>query len=298
MAAPASDALSTSALAKKLGLPSQQLFATLRDYGWIQRSGEAWLLTPKGEYEGGSYHTSKRYGRYIVWPATLEEHPLLQAIEANQRITAASMRRYYPQLQTATINRALAELGLQHHTLLGWELTELGRRFGGQQDESEASGALYVNWPHEIIDNVVVHRELARHSEHGAPPVDDSVEPDLFAVTSNSSAAGFAAIDGHLLATPLQMHVCNWLYLAQLTHAHHRALPVEDALFADFYLPAGQVFVDCWEDSVPAGELSGRLRKREVYEELALHCIEVNERDSDRLDDVLGRALLALGIRY
>ena len=63
--------LSTSALARKLEIPAQQLFATLKDYGWIQRQGEGWLLTPKGEFEGGQYRQSKRFGRYVVWPESL-----------------------------------------------------------------------------------------------------------------------------------------------------------------------------------------------------------------------------------
>ncbi|MCP4815743.1 MAG: hypothetical protein GY888_24785, partial [Planctomycetaceae bacterium] len=60
--------LSTTALARKLNIPAQQLFATLKDYGWIQRSTDSWVLTSKGEFEGGTYQTSRRYGRYIVWP--------------------------------------------------------------------------------------------------------------------------------------------------------------------------------------------------------------------------------------
>ena len=104
--------LSTTALARKLNIPVQQLFATLRDYGWILRAGETWALTPKGEFEGGSYQQSRRFGRYIVWPEKLDHHPLLAAIESNQRITAVSMSRYYPRLHARQINRALAEMGL------------------------------------------------------------------------------------------------------------------------------------------------------------------------------------------
>ena len=51
--------LSTTALAKKLNIPAQQLFATLKDYGWIQRAGDTWALTPKGEFEGGGYQQSQ-----------------------------------------------------------------------------------------------------------------------------------------------------------------------------------------------------------------------------------------------
>ena len=60
--------LSTSALAKLLDIPLQQLFGTLRDCGWIRKVDDGWVLTAKGEFEGGEYIHSRRYGRYIVWP--------------------------------------------------------------------------------------------------------------------------------------------------------------------------------------------------------------------------------------
>ncbi|MEP4148093.1 MAG: hypothetical protein ABJL54_12785 [Halioglobus sp.] len=289
--------LSTTALARKLDIPVQQLFATLRDYGWIRRSADSWVLLPKGEFEGGSYQNSRRYGRYIVWPQALDHHPLLSAIESNQRITAASMRRYYPRLHARQINRALAEIGLQHHSILGWELTNLGRSMGGQQEESESSGAFYVTWPHEIIDHPVVHRELTRQSDQipTPEPLDSSAEPDLFA--NAEAKLNCDGIDGHILKTPLQMRVCNWLYLAQLAHAYRRALPTEALVYADFYLPAGNVYIDCWEEETSASDLRERLNKREVYRELGLHSLEVNASDVDSLDEVLGRGLLALGIR-
>jgi hypothetical protein len=289
--------LSTTALAKKLDIPTQQLFATLKDYGWITRVGEQWALTPKGEFEGGTYQKSARYGTYIVWPERLDQHPLLAAIESNQRITASAMCRYYPRLHARQINRALAEIGLQEHSILGWELTALGRTLGGQQEESKSSGAFFVTWPHEIIDHPVVHRELQRQSDQfpgGTAP--DEAPQDLFDLPDEDTSA-LSGIDGHVLASHLQLAVCNWLYLAQLAHAHHRALPTEEALFADFYLPAGRVYIDCWADDAEVGEMKTRLRKREVYTEMKLRSIEINPDDLDRLDEVLGRGLLAFGIR-
>jgi len=289
--------LSTTALAKKLNIPTQQLFATLKDYDWIRRVDDGWQLTQKGEFEGGTYQKSRKYGNYIVWPEHLDQHPLLAAIESNQRITAASLCRYYPHADARHMNRALAEMGLQEHSVLGWELTPRGRDLGGQQEESKNSGAYYVTWPHEIVDDPVVHRELSRVSaQNPASTAHDSAEPDLF-TQSGSAGQPLQGLDGHQLATPLQTLVCNWLYLAQLAHAYRRALPVEEALYADFYLPAGNVFIDCWEADVPAGELSARLAKREVYREMSLRHIEVNAGDEIRLDAVLGRGLLGFGIR-
>jgi len=288
--------LSTTALAKKLNIPVQQLFATLKDYGWIQRVDDAWALTPKGEFEGGSFHSSRRYGSYIVWPEQLERHPLLEAIESNQRISAGSMCRYYPHMHARQINRALAELGLQHHSILGWELTSLGRSLGGLQEESSSSGAFYVTWPHEIIDNPVVHRELSLQSDQ-APPIAlaDDAEPDLFNETTTIDVC--QGIDGHRLESPLQTRVCNWLYLAQLAHACQRSLPTEELHYADFYVPAGSVYIDCWEAEAAVGDFSGRFRKRELYKELGLRHLEINAGDGDKLDEVLGRGLLSFGIR-
>jgi hypothetical protein len=289
--------VSTTALARKLDIPVQQLFATLKDYGWIQRFEEGWVLTPKGEFEGGAYRESKRFGRYIVWPSSVEQHQLLAAIESNQRITAAAMRRYYPRLHPRQINRALAELGFQQHSILGWELTALGRTLGGQQEESESSGAFYVTWPHEIIDHPVIHRELSKQSDQiHRQPVALPSEPDLFGERETGPPACIG-IDGHILRTALKMRVCDWLYLAQLGHAYQRALPVEELVHADFYLPMGNVYIDCWEADVPAAELSSRLLKRELYKQYDLRHIEINAGDVERLDEVLGRGLLGFGIR-
>ena len=289
-----SDRLSTSALARKLGLPVQQLFATLKDYGWIQRHEDAWLLTNKGEFEGGSYIDSKRYGRYIVWPETLSQHPLLSAIESNQRVSAAELRRYYPRLHPRQINRALAELGLQVHSILGWELTERGKKLGGQQEETDASGAFYVTWPHEIIDHPVIHRELDAQSAAGQPHTDGEPADDLFAPAALTELVG---IDGHALETELELKVCNWLYLAQLAHGHQRALPVEELLYADFYLPSAAAYIECWEAEEPPERLTLKLKKMDVYREQGLRLIEINAGDVDRLDEVLGRPLMDFGIR-
>lgn len=293
-----SSKISTTALARRLNIPVQQLFDVLKDYGWIQRAGDTWALTPKGEFEGGSFHTSRRYGSYIVWPEQLDQHPLLQAIESNQRITAAAMCRYYPHLSARQINLALAELGLQQHCILGWELTRQGRALGGLLEESPNSGAYYVTWPHEIIDNPVVHRELALQSDQ-LLAVDHSThsEPDLFS-PSEPGAHRCKGIDGHLLQSPLQMRVCNWLYFTQVAHAVQRSLPTEELIYADFYVPGAAVYIDCWEAEVPAGELTGKFRKRELYRQLELRHLEINAGDVDNLDELLARGLTAFGLRW
>lgn len=313
--------LSTSALAKRLKLPIQQLFVTLRDYGWIDRRGKTWALTGKGELQGGAYQDSSRFGRYIVWPESLMEHPLLTAIETNQRITPGGMKRYYPHLGVRQINRNLAEIGLLKLTVRGLELTRLGERFGGRQERDEDNGLLLVTWPHEIVDDPVVHRELTRLAadgqtkENARDGLDDQVPttagsdepakmdalPDLFsqAPTPNTGPPLSVeevrrGLDGHEVQSLLQQRVCDWLYEAQLAHARDRRLPVEEPLTADFYVPAYGLYIECWERDVPTAALTRRLRTREVCRELDLAYQEIAAADVSRVDDVLTKCIADL----
>ena len=142
----------------------------------------------------------------------------------------------------------------------------------------------------------MVHRELTRQSDQAPALLAEGEEPDLF--QSDTGAGPLTGVDGHVLQTPLELRVCNWLYMAQLVHAHRRPLPLEELAYADFYLPQGSIYVDCWDDDVPASALSAKLRKRDLYKENALRHIEINADDADQLDQVLGRGLLSFGIRY
>ena len=131
-------------------------------------------------------------------------------------------------------------------------------------------------------------------------PASDPVAPDLFAADKarpSPTEQGCSGIDGHRTGSRLQAQVCNWLYLAQLAHATQRALPVEESLHADFFLPAGSVYIDCWQDSAAPSRLSAKLRNKEVCKEYGLRHLEVKDSDAERLDEVLGRGLLAFGIR-
>jgi hypothetical protein len=309
------DYLSTSALAKRLKLPIQQLFATLRDYGWIDRRGQAWALTAKGELHGGRYQDSQRYGRYIVWPVSLANHPMIESIESNQRISPGGLRRYYGHLTTLQINQAFGELGLQRATARGLELTTLGQHFGGREECDPDSGLRSISWPHEIIDHPVVHRELGRRLGDGhvplcnepqapapPPPAVPGSTGDLFGGGAKEQGVEGdrpeerCAVDGHRVSSLLQLRVCDWLYGAQLAHALRRALPCEEPLFADFYVPTAGLYIECWEQDVPTTTLSRRLRTREVCRELDLPYLEVAADDIERLDDLLGDALRALGV--
>lgn len=67
----ANDKLSTSKLARKLGLGTQDFLDKLASLGYLHRKDEEYYLTETGKDAGGEFKFSKRFGPYFVWPASL-----------------------------------------------------------------------------------------------------------------------------------------------------------------------------------------------------------------------------------
>lgn len=280
---------STSALAKALGVSSQLLFTTFKDYGWIRKVDDGWELTAKGEFEGGEYVHSKKYGRYIVWPNELTAHPLLQALEDSKHISATVLGKSYG-LNARQVNRLLAELAWIKHTFQGWELTALGEHHGGVQLENESSGTFYIVWPESIQHDATLLRQLRMASEANTVATDSG--DDLFAECQH-----YTAVDGHQHSSMALLKVCHWLYMAGMAHACHRQLPVEEPLYADFYLPAYQLYIECWGSESNSGDLADKLKRKDYYQKLGLTAIDLEYDDFEHLDDVLTRQFRKLGIR-
>lgn len=280
--------LSTSALAKSLKVSSQLLFATLKDYGWIRKLEEGWELTSKGEFEGGEYVHSKRYGRYIVWPQELVEHPLLVALEDHSHLSATALGKPH-HLSARQVNRALAELGWIKHGFQGWELNPAGEKNGGVQLENDSSGTFYITWPQAITSNKIVEEQLT-FASNVITVNDESRGDDLFANND------LLSLDGHQHTTPMRYQVCHWLYMAGVAHACLRRLPVEEVLYADFYLPRYQIYIECWDDS-EGSSLAARMQRKDIYQTMGLAVIDVEMDHLPYLDEYLTRQLRRLGIR-
>lgn len=279
--------ISTSALARVLEVPSQQLFSTLKDYGWIRKLDDGWALSTKGEFEGGEYVHSKRYGRYIIWPEEIAQHPLLQALEDNRHISATSLGKSAG-VSTREVNRVLAELGWIKPGFHGWELTSVGEQQGGVQLENDSSGTFYVVWPQDIQHHAVLSRglKLSSHIYQDAQQTDD-----LF-----TEQAPYNSVDGHQHNKISHLKICHWLYMAGFVHACHRQLPVEETLFADFYLPNQHVYIECWDDDEGV-TLSQRMRRKELYKTLGVSVIDIEKDDLEHLDEVLTRQFRKHGVR-
>jgi len=143
--------LSTSALAKVIGIPSKELFAKFLSDSLIEKIDDQWNLTPLGMKIGGKYLESKKFGRYIGWPESMATAPTIEK-QAETRLTAKALGTKYD-LSANKINFILSELGWIQKSIKGWKLTLQGEKLGGIQDEDRKSGIPFVRWPENIITN-------------------------------------------------------------------------------------------------------------------------------------------------
>lgn len=60
--------LTTSKLAKKLGIATAQLIEKLSSEGYVETKGNKQFLTAKGKEAGGEFRSSPKFGPYFLWP--------------------------------------------------------------------------------------------------------------------------------------------------------------------------------------------------------------------------------------
>jgi hypothetical protein len=291
--------LSGTALARRLSIPTRELFRMLSEHGWIERHGEHWRLTGRGEFEGGRYQNSERFGPYIAWPETVLQHRLFTADNDHSMLTSAMLGERFG-LSARQTTLLLHELGWMRRAVKGWEITSRGKTLGGVQEEYPDTGVPFVRWPAALQKHPVLLQNLrvVQALEHVGEvhDVDLFADPEAELRVDIAGARAHRALDGHVLHSKAHLMICHWLYMSGIVHAAGRRLPVEGDYRCDFYLPSLQLYLEYWGDEGAPGKLSAKLAKRAVYERSGLTLLELDAEDLPRLDEVLPRKLLKYGL--
>lgn len=272
--------ISTTALARLLGKESKELFILLTSGGWIVKVDNHWQLTEKGKFEGGVYVNHPKFGEYIAWPESTQNHPLLKLLP-EAPLSATNLAHKWD-IPARLVNLLLAEKGLIKKHIRGWLLSAKGKSLGGQQQEAE-SGIPFVTWPETILD-----------------------EPELIAsllqIKGDAGLDGQTALDGHRVNNAVQRRINNWLYLARIVHARDYLLMWDtDSAIADFYVPEAYLCIECWADQLAqeknrAAVISDELEKQQLYKKHKVAYIEFNNETIHQIDEMLARELLRHGI--
>jgi hypothetical protein len=281
--------LSRSVLAEKLGVSLKELTQLLIESGWLMHhphaeKGKEWKLTAKGEFEGGVYKESKKFGQYIVWPESVMTHPALSGVQ-QARITASAIAKHY-QTSAKIINRVFAEMGWLVPYAKGWTLTALGEQYGGLQESHSETGVPYVLWDRALMNHPHLAQQLAYYQGIDVPT----------AILNNQTF--FLSLDGRYIASIAELIIANWLYLAGMTYAYRRTVVLSQGqiMVSDFYLPKSSIHIHFLAVDISPSDLADQLARQALAKESQCNLIELSLADIDNLDSILTKALLQLGV--
>jgi hypothetical protein len=296
--------ISTTGLASELNVPTGDLFNKLKDIGWIERSNEKWKLTPKGKEKGGQTRNVPNIGEFIVWPENIE-------IEDNQHKTkrtylnATTIGKHF-NISSQRLNLLLNELGWVEKTVAGWGITKLGKLMGGKENEHETSGGTYVVWPEDVLtkkDLLDLFHDGSKKPENQHKQVIEKSENETVIDFRKKFPAEYRTKDGHYVRSKAEMTIDDSLYLWGIAHAYEKKLPnTTDDAYSDFHIPSGNgrpkaVYIEYWGLENDEQYNQRKNKKIEIYNQLGLSLIQLNDADIKNIEDSLQKYLLQHGIK-
>jgi len=298
--------ISTTALANELDIKSNDLFDKLKTLGWLERKNDKWILTDLGKQNGGQTRVSTKFGEYVVWP----ENILLDSGQEKGKQKFLSVKAIAPHFSISAIrlNLLLNELGWIEKTVAGWGLTKLGKSLGGRQFEHETSGGSYVLWPDTVLQN----KDLLEQFQE--TPKEKSVSKEANPIINKSDTntvddfrkkypAEYRTKDGHYVRSKAELTIDDSLYLWGIAHAYEKKLPnTTENVYSDFHIPSGNgrpkaVYIEYWGMENDEKYNQRKNKKIEIYNELGLSLIQLNDADIKNIEDSLQKYLLQHGIK-
>ncbi|KGX88673.1 glycerol kinase [Pontibacillus halophilus JSM 076056 = DSM 19796] len=288
--------LSTTALSKDMGIPVKKMFPLLLEKGFIERREDNWVLTKKGENNGGIMKKHPKAGAYIAWSEEIK-NLLAQEDTSESKLWSATAISKEFGISKFRINPILSELGLVQKSIKGWVLTKLGESVGGKQFAHHMTGVPFVCWDESLLKNkrfleTINQLQGVGSEEEGTEEVEENTKG-----FREKFQAKHRTADGHYVRSKAEMLIDNWLYMSEIAHAYERKLPVEEELYCDFYLPVGKVYIEYWGLENDPRYVERKREKLRIYEKYGFRLIELEDRDIQNLDDILPKKLLKFGIQ-
>ena len=296
--------ISTSALANELDTKSSELFDKLKTLGWLDKKNDKWVLTELGKQKGGQTRTSPKFGEYVVWPENISIENGQQKDKA-KLLNSTAIGKHF-NISSQRFNLLLNELGWIEKTIAGWGITKVGKVLGGKQFEHETSGGNYVLWPETVLKN----KDLLGMFQEA--PKEKTIIKQIDPIIEKSETvndfrkkypAEYRTKDGHYVRSKAELTIDDSLYLWGIAHAYEKKLPnTEENVYSYFHIPSGNgrpkaVYIEYWGMENDEKYNQRKSKKIEIYNQLGLTLIQLNDSDIKNIEDSLQKYLLQHGIR-
>jgi len=282
--------ISTTALAKELGMESSVLFQNLSKKKWIYKKDGKWKLTKEGRIAGGSTQFNPSYGEYVVWPVDLD---LDKKVDLKSTIGAKQIAEHF-NLSAQKINLYFSELGWIEKDQGGWILTNLGEKNGAVQLEAP-NGKPYVAWRESILENRHLKREIkGATGDESYQDEEEKIEnADDF---RKKFPAKLRTPDGHYVRSRAELLIDDFLYKNGIVHAYERKLNIDEDMYCDFYIPSDKLYIEFWGMEENANYLERKKKKIELYNKYRFKLIELNDLDIENLEEKFAEKLRKFNI--
>lgn len=232
-----------------------------------------------------------------------------KAAEANRSgsdgMLGAKVLGEHFKLDARQINRVLAELGwIERDGSKGWKPTALGERLKAQRNIHFRDQNPYVVWHPDICKSRILQKAVEEFL---------SVELPTKAQDQNSSmnedaadkAEGFRekfpptirTSDGHMVRSRGEAMIDGLLYEHRIVHAYERLVPIEEAMYCDFFLPEYNLYIEFWGMESNPKYKARKEKKLELYRQNGLRLVEVKDEHINNLEDYLMSQLVKFGYK-
>lgn len=172
--------------------------------------------------------------------------------ENNGMLSATTLGEHF-KLDAKQINRVLVDLGWIEKDGNGWKPTELGEKLKAHKNIYFKNKVPYVVWHSDICKSRILQKavnELLSVELTPVPAISSSPVNEDAADKSEGFRERFPptirASDGHMVRSRGEAMIDGLLYENRIVHAYERLVPIEQAMYCDFYLPEFNLYIEFW----------------------------------------------------
>ena len=184
------------------------------------------------------------------------------------------------------VNLALLNLGFIKKCDNGYNVTDVGKYYGGMQNYY--MGRASVRWDERIVYNENFVDEIMKNTAETAKEEQKEDFREKF-------KAEYRTSDGHYVRSRAELVIANWLFVEGIAYAYEKRVPIEEDIYCDFYIPKGKVYIEFWGLEDDEAYLKRKEKKIELYKKYNLNLIEIDNNTINKIDGYLPKELLKFG---
>ena len=185
------------------------------------------------------------------------------------------------------VNLALLNLGFIKKCDNGYNVTDVGKYYGGMQNYY--MGRASVRWDERILYNEIFIDEITKF---GVKVAKEEQKEDF----REKFKAEYRTSDGHYVRSRAELVIANWLFVEGIAYAYEKRVPIKEDIYCDFYIPKGKVYIEFWGLEDNETYLKRKEKKIELYKKYNLNLIEIDNNTINNIDDYLPKELLKFGV--